>query len=166
MTIIYNFFKNTCNKNIFLTLYFFVILFPVLDFFRNKFYYQIWDKKTISEKFLLLFYLISHNIIYFFAYIFPFLLLINESCSKIYYLLYIFFSGIVLISWEIYDDYCILTLKQNELLEIDKDYKFRTPYDIIFNIHGKISELTQFSNHSYYYYLYITIIIFTILSLI
>ena len=163
MNIMKTFIKNKCNKRILYYLYFFLILTFCLDFFRNKDYYNIWDKKTFFEKMLLIYYLIIHNFIYFVAYIFPIILFLNKSCNKYYLLFYIFFAIGTLISWYLYNDFCFLTVKQNELLEIDKDYKFRSPEDIILNRHIKLSENNKLFNDMYYYYLYFTIIFSTFL---
>mgnify|MGYP006081032085 CR=1 FL=1 len=127
--------KYDCLKlNIFLLLLF-SILFTSLELYRNKFIKSIWNKKSLYEKFLLISIILVHNFVIYTLFVSPILVLIyiyyniynyNKIEYNIYYIFYIILSLIAITSWLLYDNYCILTLKQNELLEINKEYKFRS----------------------------------------
>lgn len=127
--------KYDCLKlNIFLLLLF-SILFTSLELYRNKFVKNIWNKKLLYERFLLISIILVHNFVIYTLFVSPILVIIyiyyniynyNKIEYNIYYIFYILLSLIAITSWLLYDNYCILTLKQNELLEINKEYKFRS----------------------------------------
>lgn len=126
--------KYDCLKlNLFL-LIIMSILFTIIELYRNKFIKKIWNKKTLIEKLLIKSLILLHHVVLYIMYISPLLVLIyianniynfNKPEYKIYYILYIILSLIAIISWILFDNYCVLTLMQNKLLEVNKNYRFR-----------------------------------------
>ena len=136
----------------------YVILFSIFDFYTNKFYKRIWHKKTFSEKILIIFYLLLHNVIYFCIYFtLPYILLYYRNIHINY--LYYYLALIVFIPthWITNDNKCWVTVEQNKLLEISEDYGFRDLTAILFNLHPKSDGGTR--DKIYYFYLMSAIII-------
>ena len=141
----------------------FLIIFTIstsmIDFYTNKFY-KIWYKKSLKEKFLLIFYLIFHNVLYYCIYFTLFFEIYYYKTIKIKHLLiYLILLIIVPIHWKINDNRCWFTVQQNKLLEIDESYGFRDPYMILTNDHSMTSGTHQLRDKLYYNYLIVAIIV-------
>lgn len=146
---------------IFLIIYTFFT--SIVDFYTNKFYSKVWEKKTTKEKGLLIFYLIFHNILYYLIYFTLFFILYYYKSINIKYLIYYLILLIIIpIHWKTNNNRCWFTVQQNKLLEIDEDYGFRDLYLIFTNTHVNTSK-SSLRNKLYYYYIFFSIIITTLL---
>lgn len=116
----------------------YVLLISTLDFYTNKFYKRIWNKKSNHEKLLIIFYLVFHNIIYFINYFTIFYLVyFFKDISLIYFVLYFLMPISLIIHWKTNNNKCWITVKQNRLLEISDDYGFRDIFAVLGNFHTK-----------------------------
>jgi len=110
------------------------ILFAIFEYFKNKFI-----KLNVKENNIgLLLTLILHYLVYFFIHLTLIFILIPNYFSNWFILLYLFFQILVLISWLIFDNKCILTVFTNRLMKISDDFAFRDPFKILQNKYEKI----------------------------
>ena len=110
----------------------YVLLISTLDFYTNKFYKRIWNKKSNHEKLLIIFYLVFHNIVYFINYFSVFYLVyFFNDINLVYFILYFFMPISLLIHWKTNNNKCWITVKQNRLLEISDDYGFRDIFAVL-----------------------------------
>ena len=110
------------------------ILFAIFEYFKNKFI-----KLNVKENNIgLLLTLILHYLVYFFIHLTLIFILIPNYFSNWFIQLYLFFQILVLISWLIFDNKCILTVFTNRLMKISDDFAFRDPFKILQNKYEKI----------------------------
>ena len=154
--------------NIYLTgLFAHVIIFSILDFYTNKFYKKVWNKKKLKDKFLLILLLIFHNVIYYLIYFtLPYILYYYNKLDIKYLILYLSLVTYIPIHWYTNNNQCWFTLQQNNLLEIEKDYGFRDWYSIIFNKYYRGSGDMGLRDQIYYGYLFVSIFITSLLIIL
>ena len=140
---------------------FYTIFFSIADIVTNKYYHRIWHKKTVNEKFQLIFLLFFHNLVYFTIYFSVFYIV--YGCVKnvdregrsnllkfsIGILVYFLYTSGTLIHWRSNDNKCELTDMQNKLLEISADHGFRDWYSILTSTYP-ISTEGDFRSNLYY----------------
>ena len=145
----------------------FTIIASFLDFNSNKFYEKIWDKKSLKEKSLLIFYLFIHNVLYYCIYFTLLFTIYYYKNIKLKYLLgYLVLLILVPIHWKTNDNKCWFTVQQNKLLEINENHGFRDPYMIITNSHSMIlGKAAELRNKVYYNYMIFAIIATSIMIL-
>lgn len=142
------------HLNYFIYLICYVTFFSILDFNINKFYNKIWNKKNLKEKIKLIFYLITHNIIFFIIYFTLFYIFVfYKIIDKKFVLFYLFILIFVVLHWITNNNQCWLTVQQNKLLEISKDYGFRDFYTILTNTYPRGTGSMNIRDKIYYSYL-------------
>ena len=139
-----------------------VIIFSIAYFKRNKHYRKVWTKRLFKEKVALLTLLVFHNVLFFTIYAtLPFLAFYYKELAGHYFLMYLgILIGIILHSVT-NNNQCWSTVKQNELLEIDKYAGFRDFYAIIFNVYSVDAGKMGLRGKVYYGYLITAMLVTT-----
>lgn len=140
----------------------FTAVFSILDLIKNKHYKKAMKKSCLNKKIKLLILLAIHNIIYFAIYFsLPLFLCYFKQVTPKHIYIYLFFLFIVPLHWYTNNNRCWFTVKQNELLGIDKDCGFRDFVSILFDLDSKTNnnEYGTFRNMIYYLYLMASLII-------
>ena len=114
------------------TLFLYSSLFTYLEIKTNKHftpYYQLTNQKKIN----LISNLFLHNTLSFYL-LFGMFLILNGIIKKfIYIYLFMFFNISLLVHWRTNNNRCFLSILQNKILNIDKNFDFRVFYEIILN---------------------------------
>lgn len=130
------------------------IVFSVIEFKTNKF---IKEKKLRLNLLLTLF---LHYLLYFCIHLTILFVFIPNYLPTWFVQLYILFQVLVLISWFLFDNKCIITLITNKLMNISNDFAFRDPMDIIKNKYRKIKSFKDnldFNDKFHYFFITATI---------
>jgi hypothetical protein len=76
--------------------------------------------------------------------------------------MYIIFLILVLASWLLFDNKCIITILTNKFVNISESNAFRDPFDILSNSYVKINPLNEslsFRDKLYYFFVITSILI-------
>jgi len=125
--------------------------------------------KNEEKRLSLILTVILHYIIYFFIYLTLLFVLIPSYLPSWFILGYIIFLMLVLASWLLFDNKCIITVLTNNMVNISEENAFRDPFDIISNSYAKVRSLDEpmsFRDKLYYFFVISSILvsIFILLS--
>jgi hypothetical protein len=132
------------------------IILSIIELNTNK------NFKNNSKRFPLILTVIIHYIIYFFIYLTIFYVLMPNYFPSWYILMYIIFLILVLASWLLFDNKCIITILTNKFVNISESNAFRDPFDILSNSYVKINPLNEslsFRDKLYYFFVITSILI-------
>ena len=132
------------------------LIFSYLELNQNK------NLKIKDKTVQLILTVAFHYIIYFYIYSTIFFVVLPQYFSFDFILAYIIFLILVLASWIIFDNKCILTILTNKMSNASENSAFRDPFDIINNKYNTVESLSNelsFRDKLYYYF-----IIFSILT--
>jgi len=140
------------------TLLLFTIICSIADFYTNKNYARVWDKKTTQEKLYMILLLFIHYAIYFFIYVtLIFVILKHKTIKTKYLLLYLFILIIIPLRWYTNNEKCYITELQNKLLEIDEKCRFRDIFALLHDTYV-CDETATLKDNVYYYYIFFSMI--------
>ena len=148
-------------------LVYYVLIFSILEIKYNKDYEKAFKKKNLNLNLMIIGLLLFHNAVYFSIY-FTLLFILYYSKNIPIYLLYLYLILLIyiLIHWYLNNNKCWITLKQNELLDLDKDIGFRDCFSILMNYNTKTGSLKNINKRDKFYYIYIYFAIMTTLILL
>ena len=146
---------------------YYVLIFSILEIKYNKDYEKAFKKEKLNLNLMIFGLLLFHNAVYFCIY-FTLLFILYYSKNIPSYLLYFYLILLiyVLIHWYLNNNKCWITLKQNELLDIDKDTGFRDCFSILMDTNSKTGSLKNINKRDKFYYIYIYFALITTLILL
>ena len=153
------------NYLIFMVIY--VGIFSILEIKYNNNYKKALKKHNNRKNIKILLLLLLHNIVYVAIYFtLPYILYYHNEVQLKHLYVYLLLLIYVPIHWYSNDNKCILTVMQNELLEIDKDTGFRDFISILANINTETGEIDSLNKRDRIYYAYLFIAIIVTISMI
>ena len=153
------------NYLIFMVIY--VGIFSILELKYNNNYKKALKKKNNWKNIKILLLLLLHNIVYVVIYFtLPYILYYHNLVQLKHLYVYLLLLIYVPIHWYSNDNKCLLTVKQNELLGIDKDTGFRDFISILANINTETGEIDSLNKRDRLYYAYLLIATIVTIGLI
>jgi hypothetical protein len=133
-------------------------IFSILELKYNNNYKKALKKNNNWKNIKILLLLLLHNIVYVAIYFtLPYILYYHNLVQLKHLYVYLLLLIYVPIHWYSNDNKCLLTVKQNELLGIDKDTGFRDFISILANINIETSEINSLNKRDRLYYAYLLI---------
>ena len=155
-------------KNYLISLLSLGIIFSFVELKTNKNCKKDYNISKLNNCFFI-FSLTFHYFLYFFIYLTVFFVILPNYFSDWFKLAYIIFLILVLSSWLLFDNKCIITVLTNKANNMPEDSAFRDPFEILTNSYTKVPSLKNkltFRDKLYYFFVIASILvsIFTLLS--
>lgn len=149
-------------KNYFFFIFIITLIFFIIDYKTNKHFKDI-NKKSLFDKYIILCLSYFHLFLFFHAGFFLFYLITYDVSSN-FLLLHLLILMFVILHWNYFDDKCIVTIIQNNLLGISHNEGFRDIYDILTNSYT-FNSYTE-NKRDYIYRSILMILIISILTIL